>query len=213
MRAAIVAGLVVGIMAPLAGRVAFEGSAELEAAAGARAEEDIDAEIEHLGRAARWRLPLASHDERALDRLLEIGAEYEAKGVEGTQRALAAYREVRRALLATRAWGVPHEDRFELANAHIATLMAAQEQRFGTDLSGGKDAEAYHLELLDRVPGPNPWLANAAALSFMMWVVAVGGFLLRAIDAHGHLRPRPALRWGGLSLIALVAWMILLRVS
>jgi len=203
--------LLFGVSIPLAARVAWEGKAEIDAADQARAEQMLAQEIEHLGRAARWRLPIASHDEIALERLLEIGAEQEALGDDGVQLALAAYREVRRALLATRSWGIPHRDLFHEANRHIAALMAVQERAFGTDLSGRGEQEAYHLELLERVPGPDPVRANLAALAFLGWIVASGGFVLRALDAHGRLRPRPALRWGGASLLLLVAWMLLLR--
>jgi hypothetical protein len=199
------------VLTPLAVRVAWEGHAELEAAEQARAEELLAQEIEHLGRAARWRLPVASHDEIALERLLVIGEEQEALGDAGIQTALMAYREVRRALLATRSWGIPHEDLFARANQRIAALMAIQERAFGTDLSGRGEQEAYHLELLERVPGPDPLRANLAALAFIAWIVASGGFVLRALDAHGRLRPRPALRWGAASLLLLIAWMVLLR--
>jgi len=64
--------------------------------------------------------------------------------------------------------------------------------------------------LLDRDPGPVPWRANLAALSFVGWVVASGGFVLRGLDGDGRLRPRPALRWGGVSVLLLLAWAILL---
>jgi hypothetical protein len=203
--------LLFGVSIPLGARVAWEGQAQLDAADQARADKMLAEEIEHLGRAARWRLPIASHDEIALERLLEIGAEQEALGEDGVQTALMAYREVRRALLATRSWGIPHEDLFAQANQRIAALMAEQEIAFGTDLSGQGEQEAYHLALLERVPGPDPLRANLAALAFVGWIVASGGFVLRALDAHGRLRPRPALRWGAASLLLLVAWMILLR--
>jgi hypothetical protein len=203
--------LLFGVLIPLSVRVVWEGRAELEAADRARGEELLTQEIEHLGRAARWRLPIASHDEIALHRLLAIGEDQEALGDDGIQTALMAYREVRRALLATRSWGIPHEDLFAQANQRIAVLMAIQERDFGTDLSGRGEQEAYHLELLERVPGPEPVRANLAALAFVGWLVASGGFVLRALDAHGRLRPRPALRWGGASLLLLVAWMVLLR--
>ncbi len=202
--------LAAAVLAPFAIRAAWEGRAELAAAELAAAEERRDDEIVHLGRAARWRLPLASHDEVALERLMVRGHEHEQRGVEGRLDALAAYREARRAILATRGFGLPEADRFHAANERIAALMAEQERDLGMDLSGKEDQEAYHLALLEQVPGPDPTRSGLAALAFLSWVIASAGFILRALDAQGRLRPRPALRWGGASLLLLVAWVALM---
>lgn len=205
--------VVLGVLlvgAPLLVRVAWEGRAELQAAAHARSQEDTDAEIEHLGRAARWRMIGLSHDEDALARLEAIGRLANDAGEDRRHVALAAYREIRRALLATRSFDVPHADQFHRANAHIAALMAEQERAFGTDPAAREDPEAFHLALLERIPGPQPWRSNLAALAFVGWLAACGGFVLRGLDGEGRLRPRPALRWGGATLVLLVGWAVLL---
>jgi hypothetical protein len=201
------------VLGPLAARVGWEGRAELAEADRARDQGDVDREIEHLGRAARWRMPVLGHDEAALDRLVDLGTLAEQRGEDDTQLALAAYREVRRALLATRTWGVPDPDRFAYVNERIAHLMAEQERRFETDVGGTGDPYAYHLGLLNQIPGPDPWPANLAALAFLGWLVASAGFVLRSIDARGRLVPRPAVRWGLASLALLVAWMVALRLA
>lgn len=201
------------VAVPLVLRVGWEGRAELAQAERAAIDDDVDLEIEHLGRAARWRLPGLSHDEKALGRLVAIGEAQERRGSDGTQMALAAYREARRALLATRAWGVPHPEVLADVNQRIARLMARQEAELGTDVSGSGDPYAYHLELLQEVPGPDPVRGNLAALSFVAWLVATGGFILRGLDAQGRVRSRPALRWGGASLLLLLAWTLLLRLA
>jgi hypothetical protein len=77
--------------------------------------------------------------------------------------------------------------------------MAAQEQRFGTDLSGVGTAEAYHLELLRRAgeDGP-PWSAAAAVLTAL-----AGALALRAGARRGRVL------WGVLAGVgALVAWAL-----
>jgi hypothetical protein len=204
-------GLVAVFGAPVLVRVAWEGRAELQRADAAEADGDTEAEIEHLGRAARWRMPILGHDETAIDRLLVIGTNAESEGDDGRQTALVAYREVRRALLATRTWGVPQREVFDDVNQRIATLMAEQEADFGTDVGGTGDPYTYHLKLLQEVPGPDPWRANVAALAFLGWIVATAGFVLRAIDAKGHLRPKSAVRWGAASVLLLAAWAVLLR--
>lgn len=210
-RLAWVAVVVVAFGAPLSIRVAWEGRAELEQAQRAKAAGDIDLQIEHLGRAARWRIPLFGHDEEALQNLVDIGTESEVQGEDGSQRALAAYREARRAILATRTWGVPDPETFDHVNERIARLMADQEERFGTDVSLSGDPYAYHLGLLQEVPGPDPWRANLAALAFAAWLFATGGFVMRSLDSRGRLIPKPAVRWGLCSVLLLLAWVLALR--
>lgn len=203
-------GVVALAVAPLCARVAFEGRAELSAADRAREDGDLDLEIQHLGRAARWRAPILGHDEQARERLMAIGDDALAEGDDGERTALAAFRELRGALLATRTFGVVDPGALEQADAHIADLMAAQEIRFGRDPIEEPDARAWHLERLSAPPGPVPWRAFAAALSFLGWVACTGGFVLRGLDAAGKLRPAPAVRWGLASLVLLAAWAVLL---
>ncbi len=203
-------GVVLAVSLPIGLRVGYEGRAELEAAERARGLDDLSGEIEHLGRALRWRLPGADHDEQALERLWAIGQAQEALGTLGHANALVAYRELRSGLLATRVWGIPHRERWEAANERIAALMAEQERQLGTDVSGRGDPEAFHRELLSREPGPAPVRANLAALAFIGWIACGAGLLLRGLGPRGRLRPRPALRWGLATVACLVAWAVLL---
>lgn len=201
---------VLALLVPLGLRVAIEGSHELAQADRARAEQALDREIEHLGRALRWRAPLLSHDEEALERLWAIAQQQQARGVPGRAAALAAYREVRRGLLATRVLDVPHRPRWEDANEHIAALMAEQERELEIGRPGLPEARAHHRSQLDHIPGPDPLRGSLATLAFLGWIGAVVGFAVRGLDGEGRLVPRPALRWGLLAIIALVAWTTLL---
>jgi hypothetical protein len=204
--------LVVAVTSPLVVRAGWEAHHELERADAASALGDVDGEIEHLGRAARWRVPGLPYHGRALERLMEIGEQAESQGdLDGMLQSLAAFREVRAALLATRTWRVPRRALFDEANERIASIMARQEAELGTDVSGTGDPRAHHLELLQAVPGPDAVRGNLAAFAFVAWLVAVAGFFMRGLDAQGRVRPRPGLRWGGASLLLLVAWMVLLR--
>lgn len=196
-----VALALLGVLGPLLGRAAWEGRGALALADRAAAEGRVDREIMQLGRAARWRVPLAGHDEAALERLLTIAARAEQAGAASSQTALAAYREARGALLATRAWGIVDVARLEDANRGIARLMAAQERAFGTDLSGAGDPEAHHLALLRRAgeTGP-PWPALAAVLAALAGALALRG---------GPARGRARALWGGLALAAgLAVWLL-----
>lgn len=213
-RRSILAGLgLAAVVLPLWLRVAIEGRLELDRAERARADEALALEIEHLGRALRWRAPLLDHDERALDRLWDLARQQQDRGAAGREGALMAYREVRRGLLATRAWGIPHRERWDRANAQIAALMAEQERDLGLGDVGEANAEDHHRAQLDRVPGPDPTRGTLASLAFVGWIVAVVGFSLRGLDRAGRLRPRPALRWGLGAVLALLAWTVLLALA
>jgi hypothetical protein len=196
------------VLAPLCSRAGYEGQAELARADEAAAAGRVEDEIIHLGRAARWRTPWLSHDETARARLLQLGRD--ALAGDEAAVALVAFREVRRALLATRTSGVADPQQLQEANDNIATLMAAQEERLGTDVGGTGDPRAWHLAQLQAPVGPTTWRATAAALAFVVWLVTAGGFMLRGLDAAGRLRARAAVRWGIASLAALVAWTWLL---
>lgn len=204
-------GFVVAVALPLVGRAVWEGRRELELAELSAASGDEDAQVEHLGRAARWRVPGFGHDEDAIEALFALGEAAETAGESGSMRALVAYREVRRALLGTRGLWVPQADRFHQANERIAVLMAAQEERFGTDIGGTGDPYSYHLGLLEDVPGPRPGRAWLAAVTFVAWCGTVVGFFARAIDESARLRPAPAVRWGLATIVCLVGWMVALR--
>lgn len=195
----------VAVVVPVGVRARVDGQAELEQAL---ATQDIDLRIERLGHAARWRMPLASHDERALDALEAI-----AQDAASPQEALAAYREARRALLSTRAWGLSDPARFTALNEQIATLMAAREANDKTDAGRQGDPYAYHLGLLEAVPGPDPLRAGLAAWSFVAWLAALVGFVGLGIDDRGKLRVKPATRWGLAALLLTAAWTVLLATA
>ncbi len=192
------------IAVPVAIRAWVDGRAALQEALST---DDVDLRIERLGHAARWRMPLASHDEEALDALLELGE------VSEPTASIAAYREARRALLATRAWGLSDPQRFEVLNERIASAMAAREELEGTDVGGQGDPYHYHLQLLAVEPGPEPMRAGAAAWAFVAWLGALIGFVGRGLDERGKLQAKPATRWGLAVLLLLATWTVLLATA
>ncbi len=210
-RVAAVGVVLVAIALPLWLRVVWEGTAELQQADQALEAGDVPGEIMHLGRALRWRAPLASHDEVALERLWVIAQEHQAQGAAGRPTAMVAYREVRRGLLATRAWGIPHRERWSEANEQLAVLMSQQERQLGLEVA--EPDGPSHRERLGREPGPDPTRGNLAALAFVGWIGCVVGFVVQGLDPRGRLLPRRALRWGFAALVLLVVWAVLLAVS
>lgn len=206
VRKAVLGTALIGMMVviPVGIRAAVEGSAALDEALST---EDVDLRIERLGHAARWRMPFATHDERALDALVEIGESHD------DEVSLAAYREARRALLGTRAWGLSDPARFEMLCERIAVAMAAREEADASDVGGQGDPYAYHLQLLQKVPGPDPLRAGGAAWAFVGWAVAMVGFVGRGLDDKGKLQPKPATRWGLAAMLLLALWTVLLATA
>lgn len=207
-RWAVPAAIAATLVVPVVVQVAVQARSEIVAADDAAANGDEPAEVIHLGRALRWRLPLSSHDEHALARLLAIGenAEQDPDDV-GHARALAAYREIRSALLGSRALDVPHDDVLADVDARIARLMAAQSQALGV-VAEGEARQHERLREASQASRTGPVLA---ALALLAWVCATFLFLSRGVDARGRLTRPTGTRTGLLVLAALVLWLLAWR--
>ncbi len=200
----IVVALVVVVLAPLWARALTEGRHELALADAAAEAGDREAEIRQLGRAARWRLPLASHDDEARERLASLGRAGERE--DRLPEALTAWRELRSALLGSRALrGVADHEQLDEANQQIARLMVLEAERAGQTI----DAERLTAELAEP-PATDSTRTRLAALAFVGWVASALGFVIAGIDPQGRLRPRRALRWAMTSLLLLIIWLLII---
>jgi hypothetical protein len=185
-------------------RAWVDGRAQLREADAMAEAGDLDGEIRHLGRAARWRLPIAEHDELARTRLRELAERETAAGHVGV--ALIAWRELRSAILATRAIDVVDPELLETANVEIVQLMVLEAQ--AADIPA--DSARWAAELDEDPMGTSRVRSLSAAACFAAWLIACIGFFTRGIDGKGRLEPRPALRWGAAVLVLLVAWLSLM---
>ncbi|MBX7083023.1 MAG: hypothetical protein K1X88_27705 [Nannocystaceae bacterium] len=192
-RALVPAATAALVLAPLLLRVSCEARGELDAADRAQQAGDVDGEIVHLGRALRWRLPLSRHDEVALARLLAIAD----TGDDAV--ALAACREIRSALLGSRALDVPHDDVLADVDARIAALA----QRSGDAVRD----EAEHHALLREASTQSRVRPALAALAFVGWVVATATALRLGLDRSGRAVPGRGARWLLAALALLLAWL------
>jgi hypothetical protein len=196
------ASLVLFVVVSLLVRAWLDGRAQLQAADAMAEAGDLDGEIRHLGRAARWRVPLAEHDELARARLREL-AERETEA-DHVPEALAAWRELRSAILATRTIDVVDPEQLHAANTAIVELMVQEALAAGTRADSARWAAELDEDLGSR------GRSLLAASCFAAWLVACIGFFARAIDGKGRLEPRPALRWGAAVLVLLMAWIALM---
>jgi hypothetical protein len=191
-----VAILVAVIVAIGAARVVWSSRGEWRAAVAATG----DDEILHLGRAARLYAPGNPYSRRAVDRLAAIGRE-------DPPRALAAWRELRSALLATRSFYTPRRALLDEANQRIAALMADSEVAAGTQKSRDR-ALAWHAARLARDEAPSVAWTLVALFGLVAWIGCALGLILRGVGDDDRLRPRVALGWalgvgGGLVLFFL----------
>lgn len=202
----IAAAIAAACLAVIATRAVWEGRGALARGDSAAAAGEVGEAIRHWRRAARWYLPLAPHVGAAYDRLEKAGAAAEAAGDRDT--ALAAWRGVRSAALATRSFYVPYSDRLAAANRRIAALMAAIE---GPAVDPGRSAaerEAWHLELLERPVGPSVMWSVIAILGFAMWIGGAFWFAWSGVGEDDRLVRRVAARSGVMVVIGLFVWLL-----
>ncbi|MFV8753736.1 hypothetical protein ACNOYE_24580 [Nannocystaceae bacterium ST9] len=185
--------LVLAIVGPLLIRAGLEGRAELRRADAA---ETRELAIVHLGRAARWRTPLGDHDELARVRLEQLADEAELAN--DPALALIAWRELRGALLGTRAWGLADREQLERANLGIVRGMIA-----AADEAGEPEQSERWLAELEAAPASDGAGTHVAAIGFALWCVTLIGFALRGLEGG-----RPALIWGGANLALLLVWLL-----
>jgi tetratricopeptide (TPR) repeat protein len=202
-RAALIAAL---LFAAIAVRVIAGAKAELEVAAKHAQEGDTDAALVHYRRAARWYAPMSPYHVHALAALGKIGADAEQQG--DVERALAAYRAVRSAILSTRSFYVPEEARLNAANTRIAALMAGLPP---PQMDAGKSREQLereHLALLERDPDPKITWTVLLLLGFAAWVAGAFAFSMRAIDAEDRFVRAEAMRWGAVIVVGFALFVL-----
>jgi hypothetical protein len=184
------------LLAIVAVRVVWSSRGEWRAAIAASG----DDELVHLGRAARLYAPGNPYSRRAVEKLAAIG-----NG--DPERALAAWRELRSAILATRSFYTPHRALLDEANARIADLMADAELAAGTQHARDK-ARAWHAARLAQDESPSVAWTLVALLGLGLWIASAVGLMLRGVGDDDRLRSRVALGWalgvaGGLALFFL----------
>jgi hypothetical protein len=138
-----------------------------------------------LGVAARMYAPGNPWSSRALAMLADEGRTAESSD---PKRALAAWREVRSAILATRSFYTPNRALLDNANRHIARLTAAIE-------GSGAAGDAWHAARLAEAEreAPSVGWSIVALVGLFLWLGASAGLFLVGFDANNAIRRRPAL--------------------
>jgi hypothetical protein len=178
-RVARILALIAIALAMVTVRVVWSSRGEWRAACASSGEEHLA----HLGRAARLYAPGNPYSRRATEELATLGRA-------GGPDALAAWREVRSSILATRSIYTPHRALLDEANREIASRMAASE----TDARGPYPVRrAWHAARLAEDDAPSVGWSLLALFGLAAWVGSAFGFFWRAIDDQDRLRRRPAI--------------------
>jgi hypothetical protein len=194
-RVILIAAIVLAGLGALAIRVVVEGRTAL--ATGDRAFSDgrLEDAIASWESAARWYLPAAPHVDEAYARLVDLAGK-------DHRHALAAWRAVRSAALATRTLWTPHADDLAAANAQIAELASRDPEGA---LAAGPDAaarKAWHAERLARDPGPSRGAVFLAAVGVALWLAGI------AVLLRGRVRIGAAI-----AAVGAVGWFIGLAIA
>lgn len=182
-RGAAIVSVLFGIVAT---RVVWTSRAELIAASAA---DDAEERIVHLGRAARMYAPGNPYSERALERLVQAGR----AGEPGASTRLAAWREVRAAILSTRSFYTPHAELLHEANGAIALEMARLE---APDAAAGPDHEQrrqWHAARLAQDDAPSVAWSVVALCGLGLWIGAAVAFIFLGLEPEGRIRRGRAL--------------------
>ena len=159
------------------------------------------AAIDAYETAARWYLPLAPHVDDAYARLVEL-----AKS--DPKHALAAWRAVRSAALATRSVWTPHADDLAEANAMIVKLSAEHPEGAGAAGQNVAEKTAFYATRYAADPRPQTAMALLAIAGILSWLAGIGIVVRRGIDAGGALVRRPAALGAALTVVGIVAWAV-----
>lgn len=169
------------------------------------ADERPDDALFHFRRAAHAYAPLNPWNERAHDRLWQMGRKAELEGDQ--DRALMAYRSIRSSILAARSFYTPHAERLEEVDGRIARLMARLPpppvDRGKTEAQRMRE----HLELLRDTPQPDPLWSLLLVIGFAAWVGAAVCFIMIGLDRDLGIRRRPALVTAAVFVCGLALWL------
>lgn len=191
-RALLVLAIAVAVLGAVAARVIVSGRAALAAGDAAAAAGDIDLAIERWESAARWYLPLAGHVDEAYARLVALTGS-------DRRHALAAWRAVRSAALATRGLWTPHAGDLATANEAIAEIASRDPEGA---LAGGPDAatrKVFHVDQLARDLGPS----RGAIALFALGIAAFLGGVVLLLRRSG-----PNLVGAAVTALGVVGWFI-----
>jgi hypothetical protein len=140
-------------------------------------------------RAMAYYLPGNPWMRRAKQGLVSLAKALEAKG--DKDGSLAAWRDLRSAILMLRGPGQPYGDALPLVNAAILRLSRDRHERSAR----GKQPRASGSEVLrgqrlNAPPQPHPVFTGLGLLGFIVWVGGTFALIAVGLDRHGKRQQR-----------------------
>ena len=198
--------LVTAIIGALVARVSLAGRGALADGDAAFERGEIAEATDAWEAAARWYLPGAPHVDDAYDRLAALAVRSEK--ATNTPRALAAWRAIRSASLATRGAWTPHPADRAAADAAIARLQAGDPE--GSPEAGSDVAarQAWFTTQLARDRRPGGAAVLLAIVGIPAWLGGLVSLARGGLDPAGRVVRRHATLAGGITLAGLACWAI-----
>jgi hypothetical protein len=205
-RTALVAlAVVVVILGAVYARVLVMARSSLVRAERSLEDGRMDDALFHFSRAAHAYAPLNPWNDRAHDRLWQIGRKAELGG--DVDRALQAYRAIRSSILAARSFYTPHHERLDEANDRIARLMARQTPPAADRMRSESKRMLEHMELLRDAPQPDPLWSVLMLVGLAAWISACACFIVFGLTRELAVRRAPALASAAAFLAGLALWL------
>jgi hypothetical protein len=167
--------------------------------------------IRHYQTAARLYVPGSPYVKHSILRLDVIAVSAIQKSNYSLGRT--ALEAERAALLGTRSLFIPMANRLPEIERRLSRLLAATED---PNLDPGASFETrskWHLERLERRPGPRGSYVLMAVFGFGIWIASAVFFLRKALDTNLRLRPRPAMVTSTAFLLGLAIFLVGLRLA
>ena len=200
-RALVILAIVIAGLGALAVRVVLEGRTALAAGDAAHAAQRPTDAIAAWESAARWYLPAAPHVDDAYARLTAL-----AKA--DPKHALAAWRAVRRAALATRSLWTPHADDLDTANAEIVRLSAAHPDAAGAAGQNAAERTAFYAARYAADTRPATHAIALSIAGILSWLAGIAILVRRGFTAAGKLARRPVAVGAALTVLGLAGWAV-----
>jgi len=193
----------------LCARVLVESSAAFDRGHSALSASDEPAAVFHFRTAAKWYLPVNPWVESSLDELMALGQK--AQDRKDWVFALHVYDSARAAILGTRSFYTPHEDRLHQINALLPEVMlrARQVHPNGPGVRAEEQErlrQRFEVSVL-RDHAPHPGVSLFLSLGFALWFVALFVAIWRGIPASAEIQWDQIRKWGALSAAGFVMWI------
>lgn len=162
----------------------------------------------HFQRSVKWYIPFFSKSSPSIDYLFKIAEKMEKD--EKDNESLIIYRRIRSAIIGIRWLFTPFKDELEGVNKKISFLMAKTD---GKGVEGFNDRKEKYLKDLKKDFAPQSFLSFLAVSNFILWIISSILTIKYSFREDGKIIGKNLFKWGSISFLFLIAWLIAIRFS